>query len=146
MPSMNVLVKIVVSVAVIIGMYLFYQHLSPAGNLQAIPVPSEGTNMPVTSKTVIEVKADVVQVEIKIVAGQRVAGPETVNAIQGQWVHFKILSDQGDALHLHGYDLELPLLPNIPAQMELFAEHAGRFDYELHANEAVIGTLIVQPQ
>ncbi len=86
------------------------------------------------------------EIRIELRDGQRVEGPETVRVRQGDAVRIAVHSDRADELHLHGYDLHLPLPPGQTVYLSLVAEHAGRFEYELHRAHRVVGVLEVLPR
>ena len=71
--------------------------------------------------------------------------PTTLRVTQGDAVRITVLADQADELHLHGYDLHLDLQAGQAASLASTAEHAGRFEYELHHSHRVIGALEVYP-
>jgi FtsP/CotA-like multicopper oxidase with cupredoxin domain len=85
------------------------------------------------------------QIELRIEQGQRTEGPEMIRVRQGERLSLRVLSDQDDELHLHGYDLRLVLRANMPAQLDFTARHSGRFEYELHGAHRTLGTLEVLP-
>lgn len=86
-----------------------------------------------------------VQVQYVVAQGQRVRGPDRVIAQQGQHVQIDVLSDRDDELHLHGYDLHLPLSAGKPVTLSLHAEHSGRFELELHKRHLSLAVLEVHP-
>ncbi|MFA5938756.1 MAG: hypothetical protein WC809_05320 [Sinimarinibacterium sp.] len=65
---------------------------------------------------------------------------------QGERVELSVTSAKDDELHLHGYDLSLHLKGGAPATLAFTAEHAGRFEIELHHVHAEIGVLEVSPR
>lgn len=65
---------------------------------------------------------------------------------QGESVELIVTSAEDDELHLHGYDLALKLRAGMPATLTFTAEHAGRFEIELHHRHAEIGALEVSPR
>lgn len=85
------------------------------------------------------------EVELRIEQGQRVEGPEHIRVRQGERLSLRVITDQDDELHLHGYDLRLDLRAGESAQLDFTALHAGRFDYELHRAHRTLGTLEVLP-
>ncbi|MEQ1439545.1 hypothetical protein AAG565_09280 [Fontimonas sp. SYSU GA230001] len=65
---------------------------------------------------------------------------------QGEPVELIVTSAKDDELHLHGYDLSLQLKAGEPATLAFVAEHAGRFEIELHHVHAEVGVLEVSPR
>ncbi len=64
----------------------------------------------------------------------------------GDTVELTVTSASDDEMHLHGYDLALRLRAGEPATLRFVAEHAGRFEIELHRTHAEIGALEVLPR
>lgn len=64
----------------------------------------------------------------------------------GDRVEITVTSAQDDELHLHGYDRVLPLKADEPGTLALVAEHAGRFEIELHGAHSEIAVLEVSPR
>ncbi len=65
---------------------------------------------------------------------------------QGDEVHITIISNMDDELHLHGYDLEVELSADQPANLTLTANLSGRFEGELHSAQKTIFVVEVQPK
>jgi len=55
-----------------------------------------------------------------------------IRALQGDTVEITITSDEAAELHLHGYDILIPLEAGKPAVINLVAKIAGRFSLEAH--------------
>ena len=64
---------------------------------------------------------------------------------QGTKVVLVIRSDLGEAVHVHGYDVERPLRPGKPLRIPLTLTIAGRFEVELHYPDALLAVLEVRP-
>lgn len=84
-------------------------------------------------------------IQITVENGWLSAGPDVVRVKQGEQVVLTITSNEADELHLHGYDITLPLVANTPATLSFTAKHAGRFGYELHHAHREIGAIEVHP-
>lgn len=84
-----------------------------------------------------------IQIEVK--DGWLVSGPEIVKVSQGDEVVISITSNHADELHLHGYDITVPLKANTPATLSFTAKYPGRFGYELHHAHREIGAIEVHP-
>ncbi|WP_157622726.1 hypothetical protein [Solimonas soli] len=69
-----------------------------------------------------------------------------LHARQGDTIEFVVTAAGDDELHLHGYDLALDLKAGEPGTLRFVAEHAGRFDLELHHAHAELAVLEVQPR
>lgn len=91
-----------------------------------------------------------VTAEISIHNGHRQAGPEVIQAKQGDTLKLTMTSNQAAEIHLHGYDLHLHLKAGETDTLEFVAEHSGRFEYELHGTgshgHAVLGVVEVLPE
>ncbi|HEY1078315.1 MAG TPA: hypothetical protein VGE51_16585 [Fontimonas sp.] len=74
------------------------------------------------------------------------AAPKVMQVQVGEEVELSITTGSDDELHLHGYDLALPLRAGEPGTLRFVAEHAGRFELELHHAHAEIGVLEVLPR
>ncbi|HSW11988.1 MAG TPA: hypothetical protein VLI06_04065 [Solimonas sp.] len=85
-------------------------------------------------------------IEWKVSKGRLQEGPVRVVLRTGDEVVLRITSDHDDELHLHGYDLSLPLRAGRPGELRFRAEHSGRFDCELHHHHLDLATLEVLPQ
>lgn len=81
-----------------------------------------------------------------VAGGQLSSGPQVLRVTQGASVLIRVRSDRADELHLHGYDLELPLRAAEPGVLAFTADKAGRFDLELHHAHLELGALEVQPR
>ena len=81
-----------------------------------------------------------------VAKGQVTAGSSVLSVTQGAPVMIRVTSDRGDELHLHGYDLELPLKAGVAGSLAFTADKAGRFDLELHHAGVTLAALEVQPK
>lgn len=88
------------------------------------------------------------KLELQIAGGKLVAEARSYSLRQGEEVELQLLSDRAGELHLHGYDLEAKVQAGQPALLRFRADHAGRFEMELHskAGHVELGALEVQPR
>lgn len=88
------------------------------------------------------------KLELQIAGGKLVAEARSYSLRQGEEVELQLLSDRAGELHLHGYDLEAKVQADQPALLRFRADHAGRFEMELHskAGHVELGALEVQPR
>ena len=84
--------------------------------------------------------------ELTVKRGKLASGPEVLAVREGDEVVLRVTSDRADEMHLHGYDLEMNLSANVPAELKFTASRSGRFEYELHKSHADLGALEVQPK
>jgi hypothetical protein len=75
-----------------------------------------------------------------------VDGPHILTAVQGDEIRIKVLSDENEELHIHGYDIKLDLEKNVERDVTLRANLTGRFPFELEKSRQHLGTLEVLPQ
>jgi hypothetical protein len=66
-------------------------------------------------------------------AGRRLTkGPSTMRVMQGDIVEMQWATDQPVRLHLHGYDVELAVTPDVIAVMRVRTDATGRFPIAAH--------------
>ena len=70
--------------------------------------------------------------ELAIRDGRVIASPGTIRVARGERVTLRWIADRPTVLHLHGYDIELALVPAVPTEMSFDARATGRFPIELH--------------
>lgn len=80
-----------------------------------------------------------------IAGGKLVSAPATMSVPQGRSLSIQVQSDRDDELHLHGYDLSLPVSAGTMAELVFEAKRSGRFPLELHESRLELGALEVQP-
>ena len=82
--------------------------------------------------------------------GERLAaGPNLINATQGDTVTLFVAADRAAALHIHGYDQEVMVDPAGETIFTFIATRAGRYGIDLHgAGHGHIGVaaLEVEPR
>jgi hypothetical protein len=83
--------------------------------------------------------------EIDIKNGRVVSGSALLQVHEGDEITLKIVSDQSDEVHLHGYDLHAQLVPGQTTTLAFTATRTGRFGLEMHRSHAELGTLEVYP-
>jgi hypothetical protein len=64
---------------------------------------------------------------------------------KGEKVVLVIRSDAGEAVHIHGYDVEKALVPGKPLRIPITANLPGRFEVELHHPDVLLAVLEVRP-
>ena len=78
--------------------------------------------------------ADDLTFHLVVEGGRTVGGAPTLRAVEGDTVEIVLESDDGLELHLHGYDLTVPLAPGEPASLAFAADRVGRFPAESHGH------------
>lgn len=129
--------------AVLAGLFIV---LSPKGNQPGNHSSSNQTATPNPVTPAPATETQPVVISVQVAGGKLVMGPETTTVSQGQEVQLRVTSDVADELHLHGYDKKLPLVAGTAATLTFTAENSGRYEYELHGSETVIGVIEVQPK
>lgn len=72
--------------------------------------------------------------ELSIKNGKLVGGERVIRVKQGDVVTLRWTTDKALTIHLHGYDIEMPLSPAAPVSMHFTARASGRFPIEIHAH------------
>jgi hypothetical protein len=96
----------------------------PAALPSAPPAGSDGSApSPSPAGAVIEVRYE----------GGKVSGVDQRVAVDlGEQVVLRVTSDVAERVHVHGYDVDLDLVPGIPAEARFSATLAGSWEVELH--------------
>jgi len=84
-------------------------------------------------------------VTIRVVGGQPEGGIQRPTIEQGEKVVLVVSSDSGEAMHLHGYNLEKEIVPGKPVRLPFTANIAGRFELELHPTDTLLAVIEVKP-
>ncbi|MBA3732954.1 hypothetical protein H0W91_01090 [Patescibacteria group bacterium] len=84
--------------------------------------------------------------EIFINKGKLVTDLGVIHATQGDTVIFKILDDEQEEFHVHGYDKSIEIVKNVPAILTLTANLTGKFPFELENSKTELGVLEVEPK
>jgi ABC-type glycerol-3-phosphate transport system substrate-binding protein len=87
----------------------------------------------------------VTTIPIRVVNGQPQGGIQRPKIDQGDKVVLVVRTDSGEAVHLHGYNIEKPVVPGKPVRLPFTANIAGRFEVELHPTDALLAVIEVQP-
>ncbi len=75
-----------------------------------------------------------------------ISGGETLNVLEGDQVTIKILTDEVEEFHLHGYDRSVDLESDKETQLVFTANLTGRFEFELEKSKTNLGMIEVQPK
>lgn len=106
-------------------MYSRTGWLSVFATLLLLSAQATGGDEPTVAK-------DVRQFDIVIENRHIKGGLTKITVYQGQWLRLVWLSDEPVDIHLHGYDIQLRIEANIPADMTLKAHATGRFPITSH--------------
>lgn len=107
---------------------------------------SEGTAPPSPTTAAKQAPPTPKVIALTLRGGKLATGPAITRVAQGTRVVMRVESDLADAMHVHGYDLHLPLEARKPAELAFTATATGRFEYELHEHHAVLGAIEVYPR
>lgn len=80
--------------------------------------------------------------DIVLENGRVAGGPQVVRIVRGDQVDILWTSDQAVTLHLHGYDIEIAVIPGTPQRMTFMARATGRFPVEIHGGTGRDRTMI----
>jgi ABC-type glycerol-3-phosphate transport system substrate-binding protein len=84
-------------------------------------------------------------ITIRVVKGVPQGGIQRPTIDQGDKVVLVVRTDSGEAVHLHGYDIEKDVVPGKPVRLPFTADIAGRFEVELHPTDTLLAVLEVKP-
>ena len=84
-------------------------------------------------------------VAIRVVGGVPQGGIARPKVKKGTRVVVVVRADAGEAVHIHGYDLERPIRPGEPTRLPFKATIPGRFEVELHHPDALLAVVEVRP-
>ena len=83
--------------------------------------------------------ADNVSFDLSITGYKLSSAEDVLRVQQGDRVEIRMQSDKPVTVHLHGYDIELPLSPGVAGRMTFEAAATGRFPVNLHAEHSPDG-------
>ena len=84
-------------------------------------------------------------ITIRVVGSQPQGGIQRPTIDQGDKVVLVVRADSGEAVHLHGYNLEKEIVPGQAVRLPFTANIAGRFELELHPTDTLLAVLEVKP-
>ncbi len=89
-------------------------------------------------------------VELAVRGGALPQDQRVIRVQQGDEVTLRWTTDKTVRIHLHGYDIEKTLSPDVPTTMRFSASATGRFPIEIHrsqhGHESTLGYLEVHPR
>jgi heme/copper-type cytochrome/quinol oxidase subunit 2 len=65
------------------------------------------------------------------------AKPQVLTVRQNDQVVVRVRSDKPVQVHLHGYDIESDVVPNVVTSLRFTATATGRFPIEIHSRDPV---------
>ncbi len=84
-------------------------------------------------------------ITIRVSGGVPQGGIQRPTIDKGEKVVLVIRADSGEAVHLHGYNIEKDVVPGEPVRLQFTANIAGRFELELHPTDSLLAVLEVKP-
>jgi hypothetical protein len=88
--------------------------------------------------------AAVKTITVRIAGGKATPKIGRVEVARGAQVRLVVTSDVADEVHLHSYELALPLRPGKPATLAFTADKPGLFDVEAHETGVTLVQLLVR--
>jgi hypothetical protein len=108
--------------------------------------PTETTTTTDTTTTTTTTPAAQAKViTVRVVGGQPQGGIQRPTIEQGDKVVLVVRTDSGEAVHLHGYNIEKEVVPGKPVRVPFTASIAGRFEVELHPTDTLLAVIEVKP-
>jgi hypothetical protein len=103
----------------------------------AISLPAAATAKTALPKPVV--------ISITVVNAHPVGGIKRPTVKKGQTVRIVVRTNAGEAVHLHGYNIEKPVKKGKPTVIQFVAKVPGRFEIALHPMDALLAQLTVKP-
>ena len=103
------------------------------------------TAITTTAPTATTTTAKPTTITIVVRGGRPQGGIRRPTIAEGEKVVLVIRTDAGEAVHLHGYNVERTVTPGTPVRIPFTATLPGRFELELHHPDVVLAVLEVEP-
>jgi len=103
------------------------------------------TDTTTTTTTTTTPAAQAKVITVRVVGGQPQGGIQRPTVDQGDKVVLVVRTDSGEAVHLHGYNIEKEVVPGKPVRVPFTANIAGRFEVELHPTDTLLAVIEVKP-
>ena len=112
----------------------------------AATAPTTATDTTATTQTTATPPASEARViTVNVVKGVPQGGIQRPTVNKGDKVLLVVRTDSGEAVHLHGYNIEKGVVPGKPLRLPFTASIPGRFEVELHPTDALLAVIEVQP-
>jgi hypothetical protein len=98
-----------------------------------------------TASTTTTPAAGAKVIAVRVVGGVPQGGIQRPTVDQGDKVVLVVRTDSGEAVHLHGYNIEKEIVPGKPVRLPFTANIAGRFEVELHPTDTLLAVIEVKP-
>ncbi|GIU91569.1 MAG: hypothetical protein KatS3mg011_0475 [Acidimicrobiia bacterium] len=106
-----------------------------------LPYVVDGT--PVDAIATVEVEGTPTQIDQTIELRADVETPERVEIALGTVVELIVAGDVSDQVHLHGYEVLVPISPEEPARLVFTADVPGVFELELERSGTLLAQVVV---
>jgi hypothetical protein len=83
-------------------------------------------------------------ISVSVANGKVNPAPAPVDVKLGRNVVIEVTSDANDEVHVHGYDITVPVTAGQPARIPVAATIPGQFEVELHGSDQLLLILRVQ--
>ena len=110
---------------------------------EAVTTTETAATSPTTTTTTAAAQPRVIT--IRVVKGVPKGGIQRPTVGKGQKVVLVVDTDSGEAVHLHGYNVEKEIVPGTPVRLPFTATIPGRFELELHPTDALLAVIEVRP-
>jgi hypothetical protein len=87
--------------------------------------------------------AGLLVVEVSLKEGKATPNGDRLTATKGMILRLEITSDHDDEVHVHGYDVEIPVTAGATVKKEITLNQVGRFEIESHEPALTIVQLVV---
>jgi hypothetical protein len=111
----------------------------------ATTMPAASTTSTATSPTTVMATSTTGQEIDVYFEGGQVVGPEVFSFVVGDAVSIWLLSDADEEVHVHGYDISIPVKADVPLEISLTADVPGIFEVELETSRTLLFELEVTP-
>ncbi len=102
---------------------------SPSASPSETPVPMPSVNVQL--------------VEISLKDGKATPNGDRLTVDKGTILRLEITSDHDDEVHVHGYDIEIPVKAGAKVTKDITLDQVGRFEIESHEPALTIVQLVV---
>ena len=107
--------------------------------------PATTTAETTTAETMTTSAPEPRTITVVVEAGRPKGGIQRPTVDKGDKVVLVVRTDSGEAVHLHGYNIEKDVVPGKAVRMPFTANIAGRFEVELHPTDALLAVIEVKP-
>lgn len=111
----------------------------PAPTVSVTTAPSVSPSPPAASAS----EKPLQEIAITLAKGKADPNGERVSLAKGTTLVLTITADHADEVHVHGYDIEIPVKSGATVTREILLDQVGRFEVESHEPQLTILQLTV---